>query len=337
MLILKIVNQDVPYLWTAEVTPPQGNWRSPQPMPWRELDQILTSMGFDKDELMNARIKAYVEHAETTYRRVEKEYLPFLQATLAGEREVPPPQRSFIEAWMAYALYFREEILPLWDVLDTADAVYHSSPSCDELSWAFLRLQKRGWLIVDGERFGLTPKGRRVIQDILSRDDDQHWYVKLDDWISDNPPPGEDKAEVWRAQTKVFAKNAESEYRRVEKEYLPFLQAALAGERKVPPPQRLISEVLFAYALYRCEGMHPLWEVIKSADDLFISIPHYDDISWAFLRLRERGWLMVDGERFGLTPKGRRVIRRLKRRYKDMYWWEALQNWMADHPLPGDE
>ncbi|WP_019178327.1 hypothetical protein [Methanomassiliicoccus luminyensis] len=337
MLKIKIVDGENLDLWVAEVTPPQGNWRSPQPMPWRELDQILTSMGFDKDELMNARIEAYVEDSESAYRRLEKEYLPFLQATLAGEREVPPPQRRFIEAWMAYALYYRDEIRPLWNVLYRSDAVFHSSPSCDELSWAFLRLRERGWLAVDGDRFGLTPEGSHIVRDVLSQDDDMYWYVLIERWMSEHPLPGDENAEIWKSETKVFDKNAESEYRRLEKEYLPFLQAALAGERGVLPPQRLISEAWVAYALYRLDGIRPLWEVIRSADDLFINIPDPDKLSWAFLRLRERGWLAVDGDRFGLTSKGRRVIRRLKRRYKDMHWWEPLQNWMSDHPLPGDE
>lgn len=190
--------------------------------------------------------------------------------------------------------------------------------------------------MVDGERFGLTPEGRRIIEDILSRDDDMFWYVRIEKWMSEHPLRGEDRVENLRNETKVFAENSESEYRRLEKEYLPLLQAALAGEREVPPSRR-IKEVLFAYALYRRDGMRSLWEVIKSADDLFIRIPDYDELSWAFLRLRRRGWLIVDGEKFGLTSEGRRIIQDIKSRNKEMHWWEPLEKWMSEHPMPGDE
>ena len=121
-----------------------------------------------------------------------------------------------------------------------------------------------------------------------------------------------------------------------EKEYLPLLQAALAGERKVPPPEGRIGEAWLACALYRLEGERALWEVLSSADELFYRVPPYDELSWAFLRLRKRGWLMVDGERFGLTPEGRRVIHDLKGRDDHLHWWEKIERWIYDHPL-GDE
>ncbi|MDW5562958.1 MAG: hypothetical protein SA339_07000 [Methanomassiliicoccus sp.] len=146
MLTMKIVEwKDDHYLWTAEVTTPQGIWRTPQPTHPRELNQMLLSMGVDKDEIFNARTKAFTEDAEITYRRLEKEYLPFLQAVLAGEREVPK-QEPFAEGWLAYALlahHTNEELRPLWEVLYSADAENHAIPTYDEISWAFLP-QKEG-------------------------------------------------------------------------------------------------------------------------------------------------------------------------------------------------
>jgi len=73
---MKIVDReglpDFPHLWAAEVTTPQGIWRTPQPMPFREIREMLLSMGLDKDEIGKAETKGYVEHAESIYRGVEK-------------------------------------------------------------------------------------------------------------------------------------------------------------------------------------------------------------------------------------------------------------------------
>ncbi len=384
MIRMTIVDGENLDQWTAEVTTPQETWKSPHPMPHRELNGILLSMGLDKDEILNAEVKAYVEHADSNYRRAEKQYLPLLQAALAGEREVPA-QTPFVEAWMAVALSYHDGLRSLWEVIGSADDANRCYPSPDEISWAFLRLRRRGWLAIEGEKFGLTPEGYRAEKEIEDKDEppwpewsreqwtdyvlgrvpliNRTWSVKkLEDWMLNNPLPGDDK--LWSADTKVGAKNAESEYRRLEKIYLPFLQAALAGEREVPPPQRPRIEVWFAYALYRRDGMHPLWEVIRAADEVLHEIPHYDDISWAFLRLRKWGWLIVDGERFGLTPEGRRVAQDIWSEYNgpywyekldkltpegrhavqdmlskndDLYWYAKIEKWLLKHPLPGDE
>ncbi len=130
MLMMKIVDQGYDHLWTAEATTPEGTWRSPQPMPLRELRGILISMGLDKDEIFKAETKAYVENANSTYRRVEKKYLPFIQAALAGEREVPE-QKPFDEGWLAYALLAHptKGLHPLWEVLGSADAENHAIPA----------------------------------------------------------------------------------------------------------------------------------------------------------------------------------------------------------------
>lgn len=213
-LIMKNGDRDSDYQWTAEVTTSQGTWRSPPTMPYRELRWKLLFMGINKDEIQKAEIKAYVEKAEFHYRRLEMEYLPFLQAALAGEREVPE-QRPFTEGWLAYALFCHDEISSLNKVIGSADAENHSIPTYDEISWAFLRLRRRGWLAVEGDLYGLMPEGHRAVKEIVDKDEPpwpewshEQWtaYVlghgprigrtwalkKLEDWISDNPPPGDE-------------------------------------------------------------------------------------------------------------------------------------------------
>lgn len=227
MLIIKIVGEGSIYQFTAEVTAPQGSWSSPHPMPLLELRRNLFSMGLDEDEISNAETKAYheyfmtennlktaVEDAKTTYGRVEKKYLPFIQAALAGERDVPA-QKPFAEGWLAYSL-LHEGLRPLWEVLFSADAENHAIPTYDEISWAFLRLRRRGWLAVEGERFGLTPEGSRAVKEIVDKDEppwpdwtplqwtayvlghgpriNRTWALKkLEDWILKNPPPSDGK------------------------------------------------------------------------------------------------------------------------------------------------
>jgi len=73
---------------------------------------------------------------------------------------------------------------------------------------------------------------------------------------------------------------------------------------------------------------------------------------------------MIDGERFGLTPEGHRVVQEIWSEYNGPYWYEKLdkltpegrrgiqdmlsksddlywdakiEKWLLKHPLPGDE
>jgi hypothetical protein len=104
-------------------------------------------------------------------------------------------------------------MLSLLEVIGLADAIQHLIPNYDEISWAFLRLRRRGWLVIEGEMYGLTPEGRRAIKEIVDRGEPPLWVRKLQlwiylktylpvlpkgprpidklkDWISENPPPG---------------------------------------------------------------------------------------------------------------------------------------------------
>ena len=182
-------------LYIAEVTTPEGTWRSP-PLPSFELESTLFRMGCNILEIRHAFQEAGVVHtSDAKYRYVAKITRPFLLAALAGEREVPE-QEPFTEAWLADALLFYDRMLPLWDVIESADAINHGIANYDEISWAFLRLRRRGWLAVDGETYGLTRGGRRAAQDIVSRGKDSGRLLdrvrKLEKWFSDHPPPGDE-------------------------------------------------------------------------------------------------------------------------------------------------
>lgn len=109
----------------------------------------------------------------------------------------------------------------------------------------------------------------------------------------------------------------------------PGLKAALAGERYVPrqPP---FSEAWLGYALYYYSRLLTLEEIIESADAINHAIPNPDEVAWAFLQLRERGWLAAQGELYGLTEEGRLAIGMIVNE-GDV---ERLEQWLSANPSP---
>lgn len=186
-------------LYAAEVTPPQGTWRSPRPMPNDELGRKLLSIGCDPVDIRRALVEAGVQPFTHEYRVAAERTRPLLLAALAGEREVPP-QRPFTEAWLADALFYYSRALPLEEVLESADAINHAVPNPEEVAWAFLCLRRRGWLAVDGELFGLTPEGRRAVQRIVTQGEASWRVGRLEEWISAHPLPGDDRRSSARAK-----------------------------------------------------------------------------------------------------------------------------------------
>ncbi len=175
-------------LYAAEVTPPQGNWKSPHPMPSDELGRKLLSIGCDPAEIRRSLLEAGVQPFTSEYHEHAERIRPVLLAALTGEREVPP-QEPFSEAWLADALYYYKRMLSIWEVLESADAINHAIPNPDQIAWAFVRLRKRGWLAIDGDLFGLTPEGRRAIEAILAQSDAPRRVGRLKQWVSTHPPP----------------------------------------------------------------------------------------------------------------------------------------------------
>jgi hypothetical protein len=179
-------------LYTAEVTSPHGTWKWPHPLPSVELDSKLIRLRHNTLEIDRAfQEVGVVITPEITYRYAAKVTRPFLQAALAGERNVPE-QKPFTEAWLADALIY-DEAYSLERVIAMADAVNRSIPNYDEISWAFLRLRRREWLAIEGDMYGLTLEGRLAIQDILSKGGDSKDQKILEKWLSNNPPPGDKK------------------------------------------------------------------------------------------------------------------------------------------------
>lgn len=116
---------------------------------------------------------------------------PILRSALAGEIEVPTP-KSFVEAWLDYAIYYYDRPLILEEVIESADAINHAIPTAYEIAWAFLRLRKRGWLLRKDISYGLTPQGRHEIDSIVRGATYHQRLEVLEKWLLTHPPPKEE-------------------------------------------------------------------------------------------------------------------------------------------------
>jgi hypothetical protein len=117
------------------------------------------------------------------YRELAEKISPVVRAALVGELKVPE-QKQWSEAVIGLALFQEKNTASLDAVIGQADILNAAVPTAEEVAWAFLRLRKRDWLVVQGDSYGLTFEGRNSIRIIVSRTP----LRQLDDWISDNPP-----------------------------------------------------------------------------------------------------------------------------------------------------
>jgi len=73
------------------------------------------------------------------------------------------------------------------------------------------------------------------------------------------------------------------------------------------------------------------------ADGIEHAVPNPEEIAWGFLRLRTRGWLVEQEDRYGLTREGRRVIESVVGEGTVLDRMERLEVWTLAHPPPSDE
>jgi hypothetical protein len=127
----------------------------------------------------------------------------------------------------------------------------------------------------------------------------------------------------------AFDELGEEHYRRMAALTEPVVEGALAGACEIPP-QRPGTEAWLGYALYYYSKPISLREVIESADAVNHLIPNPDEVAWAFLRLRERGWLIVQENMYGLTEEGRLAIGSIVNEGVV----ERLDKWISANPSP---
>ena len=120
------------------------------------------------------------------------------------------------------------------------------------------------------------------------------------------------------------------QYRDLAEKFGPIVRAALARELRVPE-QDQFSEAWLGYALFQEKAMVSLDLVLGQADILNAAVPTAEEVAGAFLRLKKRGWLAVEGDSYGLTSEGRRTIDKIVSQPK-VY---LLTKWITDHPPTG--
>ena len=171
-------------LWTAEVTPPHGSWRSPNPMVVGDLTEALSSIGCRREDIDLALREAYPVKRERDW---NDQMLPKLRQALAGTCEVPP-QEPCEEGIIAYILFERESPLALWEISDAYDYLNRVGMTADVLAWAFTRMNARRWLADHGTLFGLTANGRKAITEIVGEGRIEDRISRLVEWTRANPP-----------------------------------------------------------------------------------------------------------------------------------------------------
>ncbi len=115
-------------------------------------------------------------------------------------------------------------------------------------------------------------------------------------------------------------------YQQWAEQVIPVLRSAL-GDKYQVPQQRPFVEAWIGYALYSLDRHLSVEEIIESADSINHGIPSPDEVAWAFLSLRKRGWLSAQGDKYGLTVEGRRAISAIIAQGSV----ERLEGWISTH------
>lgn len=135
---------------------------------------------------------------------------------------------------------------------------------------------------------------------------------------------------------KETVERALATYRERSRQVAPYVQAAVAGKIQVPP-QSLSSEVWLTYALYWEGSKKTLEELIRDADVVGHSLPSAKEIAWTLLSLRNRGWLSIQGELFGLTPEGMQTIKTVVATGNLRERYQRLTTWISSHSPKSNE
>jgi len=103
-----------------------------------------------------------------------------------------PPDRPFEEVKLAYTLYYNESTTPLAKILEEMDREDYGYSNAHLMGAAFLRLRRRGWLVIGSDHsYGLTSEARQLMNTIIKS---QRYWGRIDQdlekWMFANPPPG---------------------------------------------------------------------------------------------------------------------------------------------------
>ena len=171
-------------LWIAEVTLPEGQWKSSRPMPIGSLIKELGSIGCRQEDIDLALRETHLIKREQD---LNEQMLPKLRQALAGKYEIPQ-QEPNEEGIIAYVLFERESPLTIWEISNAYDYLNRVGMTPDVLAWAFVRMNARGWLAEHGTLFGLTADSRKIIAKIVGGGSISDKMNRLVEWTQANPP-----------------------------------------------------------------------------------------------------------------------------------------------------
>src|SRR5213594_3248180 len=120
-------------------------------------------------------------------------------------------------------------------------------------------------------------------------------------------------------------------YRQWAEAIAPQLQMLLAAESMIPP-QRPFTEAWITMALFWDDSPHSLEGIIATADAINHDIPYPEEIAWALVRLRKRGWLVEQGGSYQLSAEGRGYIEHITGEGGVLDKAERLEEWTLAHP-----
>ena len=129
-----------------------------------------------------------------------------------------------------------------------------------------------------------------------------------------------------------------SSHRRWLKATRARVAAALEG-REEPPEQEPFAEAWIAYAFHLSmredpEAPVPLEKIIEYADGINKAMPSQNELAWALVRIKRRGWLHAQGATFALTKEARTKIEDVTGAFGGVIDpCERLQEWLVAHPI----
>lgn len=238
-----------------------------------------------------------------SYQADAEDFTPIIQAILDGKSETP--QFPAAEAWLAYFLCITESSLYREEITRKSDMLNIQVPPVIEVEWAFERLKARGWL--------------RIAYAIDS--------AKTSGWDGD-----------WAYSIALGAKRILSRVAGDMSDYHETYKR-LKDWLSTHPPDSPFAELDLAHTLYFNESTMPLAKILEEMDWEDIGYPNAHLLGAAFLRLRKRGWLLIEGEhRYGLTSEARRLMNNIikSERYLGRID-QDLREWMFANPPPGYE
>jgi len=147
------------------------------------------SVWHEESEMSEKSFAECTKQARKQYREEAEKAEPLVKASLAGKERVLPKPLSQPEGWLTYTLYWMKSPMSLDEFIGIADALNHELATKDEIAWTFVQLRNRGWLLVDGERYGLTAEARSVVSEVIGtyEHDPVEQIRRLEGWFRIHP------------------------------------------------------------------------------------------------------------------------------------------------------